>query len=84
MPTDLARYYDVRPKRSGWLWMALAPDRITPIGRGEATTKPEAVQFAKDCIAKATGQPRKTTFSRPVESGPTPWWRPPAASDEAR
>ena len=57
MPTYLDRYYDVRPKRPGWLWMAFALDRITPIGRGETTTKSEAEQLAKDCIAGALGRP---------------------------
>lgn len=58
MPTYLDRYYDVRPKRPGWLWMAFALDRITPIGRGEASTKSEAVQAAESCIAEALGRPR--------------------------
>jgi len=66
MPTFADRYYDVRPKRSGWLWMAFALDRITPIGRGEADTKAEAERAAKACIVAAT------SVSRLGQQGGTP------------
>lgn len=56
MPTFADRYYDIRPKRPGWAWMAFALDRITPIGRGEVDTKAEAERAAKDCILTATSR----------------------------
>lgn len=56
MPFHLSRYYDIRPKRPGFQWIAFDQDRITPVGRGEKTTKVEAERAAVACI-EATARP---------------------------
>ena len=42
MPIHRDRYYDIRPRRPGFTWMAFSYDQITPIGRGDTRTKEEA------------------------------------------
>ncbi len=57
MPSHRARYYDIRPRRSGFTWMAFSSDQITPIGRGDGRTKEEAKAAAIARIDEALDHP---------------------------
>ena len=60
MPTHRDRYYDIRPRRPGFTWMAFSSDQVTPIGRGDAKTKQEARAAAIARIDQALDRPART------------------------
>lgn len=53
MPRFAGRQYDVRRAPGGWSWMVFALDGKTPVGRGEAGTRAEADEAARERIAAA-------------------------------
>jgi hypothetical protein len=50
MPMFRDRYYDIRPKWPAWRWSAYHADLISPMGRGEASSRAAAEAAARACI----------------------------------
>lgn len=50
VPRHLAYFYEARPLKPGYRWMAFDLDNITPIGRDEARTVGAAEAAARACI----------------------------------
>ena len=57
MPTHRDCYYNIRPRRPRFTWMAFSSDQITPIGRGDTRTNENARSVAIACIDEVLDQP---------------------------
>jgi hypothetical protein len=43
-------FFEVTETVTGWRWVAVAPDRVSLLGRGEAEGRALAERLAKACI----------------------------------